>query len=547
MVAAIVCLTVSSVAHSGSLSQDLNRLLQMPFLRGSVTGIVVQDIRTHRILFANNPNTRLLPASNAKLFVATAALKYLGASYQFHTLLLSDAVPTGDTIKGNVYLRGGGDPLLTADDVRAMVKDLVKRGVTHITGDIVGDGSIFTDGPYPEGWQWDYLTDDYAPQICGLEVEQGLMQVTVSPGPKVGSIPSVSVTPPTGYLPIDNQATTVAANAQSTLEITRPFDKNVLEVSGNMPIGRQMAKPVSVGVDKPALYATTLLMEDMLASGITVDGSVRLGSTSKTAVNLVDHASLPLKDYLPLMLKPSNNLMAECLVRILGATTGQGGNFKAGYRVEQRLLNQLGIASNEYTLSDGSGVTRLDLVTASALVKLLAGEAMEPNFRILYDALPVGGVDGTLRNRMKGTPAQGNVHAKTGTLRYAHNLSGYVSDADANILAFSILNNAFVVDSSTINRFQDAVVARLAQEHGIGIVSIARPKSGPKFIKPGIPTKHLMTPPRIKVAPHPPGALPPIPAAPEATTAIPSEPAPTMTIPSDMPSTTTVPSEPVRN
>lgn len=478
-----------------------------------------------------------MPASNAKLFVAAAALNVLGENYKFHTTLLSDAPPSADTIKGSVYLRGGGDPLLSSDDIRAFVKQLLDSGVKHITGDVVGDGSLFTDGPYPNGWSWDYLSDDYAPEISGLEVEEGVIQAAVAPGKKIGDSPSVMLRPATGYIPIDNHAKTAAANAPLTLEISRPYDKNVLEITGDVPLGYSMTKPVGVGVDNPALYAATLLMEDLLASGITVDGEVKTGATPSSATPLYTHDSAPLSQYLPAMLKPSDNLMAECLVRILGVEKGKGGSFSGGYAVELAYLRKIGITDNDVVLADGSGVSRLDMVSPAAVVKLLTAEAMQPNFKIYYDALPIAGIDGTLRRRMVGSPAQGNVHAKTGTLRFAHTLSGYVSDADANILAFSILNNNFLADSSIINQFQDAVAARLAREHAIGIVPVvpSRPATRKTAARPA---------PRQKAAVSTKKLAPAIkPAATTATRPVPpraqSRPAPARPAPSP----TTIPSE----
>lgn len=434
------------------------------------------------MLYSNNAYTRLIPASNRKLFTATSALRVLGENYRIHTTVLGDAQLSGDTLKGNLYLRGGGDPLLTADDIKTLVSQLTDAGLKHVTGDIVGDATLFTDGPYPAGWSWDYLADDYAPQISSLEVEQDLTSVAIAPGKQIGDKPAISLSPATGYIPIVDEAKTGASDSDLTLSVTRPFNRGEIVVTGNVPLGYKQAKPIAITVDNPALYATTLLAEGLMAAGVTIDGSVRLGVTAHSAATLVDHASAPLKDYLPQMLKPSNNLIAETLVRLIGVERGTGGNYKSGYAVERGVFDKIGISPDQYSFSDGSGVTRLDLVSANAVVTLLNSVAMDRNFRLFYDALPIAGVDGTLAKRMKGTAAEGNAHAKTGTVRYAHALSGYVSDADANIVAFSILNNNFQVDSGVINKFQDALVDRLAREHGVGIISV-KPVVKPAPIK----------------------------------------------------------------
>lgn len=508
-----------SPAAAGTLGQDIAALMHTRDLHGSMIGITVRDVRTNKVIFLENSDTRLVPASNRKLFVAALALHTLGDKYQTHTTLLADTSVAGDTLKGNVYLRGGGDALLSAADIANFGKTLIDSGVKHITGDIVGDGSIFSDGPYPDGWSVDYLADDYAAQISGLEVEQGIEQVTVNPGKAKGDKAIIKLEPASGYLPVNNSAVTVNAGEPSTLKITRPWNQNVLIVSGNVPLDYKQGKPVGITVDNPALYATTLLTEYLLSNGVTIDGATRIGTTPASAVTVADHASVPLSQYLPLMLKPSNNLMAECLIRLVGKEKGTAGTFDAGYDVEQAFLrDDVKLSEGSYSFADGSGVARLDLVTPNAIVKLLNYEAMQPNFKLFYDALPIGGVDGTLRHRMKGTPAEGNVHAKTGTVRFCHTLSGYVSDQDANILSFSIMNNNYRVDSTAINVFQDAVVARLAQEHSIGIVALPTAKPAPKPI---------VQPAKATVAAPAPAPVRPKPAAAAAT----PQPAPTKAAP----------------
>ncbi len=480
-----VAIAAATIGYAGTLEQDIDALLHMPTLRGSVTGVMVADIRTHKILYVNNAETRLIPASNRKLFTAASALHFLGDNYQTHTALLADVSPGGDTLHGNIYLRGGGDALLTADDVKALAAQLMQTGVRHITGDIIGDASIFSDGPYPEGWAWDYLSDDYAPQIAGLEVEQGLESVTILPGKSAGDKPTVKLVPASGYMLVDNHATTTTAGTKPDFRVYRPYDRNTLVIAGSVPLDYKQDKPVGVPVVNPALYATTLLAETLLSSGITIDGSTKLGVTPPTAVTVADHASVALRDYLPFMLKPSNNLVAECLVRLIGHEKGASGTFDAGYAIESPFFSSgMGIPHDVVSFSDGSGVSRLDLVSPHAVVKMLTYTAMQPNFKVYYDALPIAGVDGTLRNRMKGTAAEGNCHAKTGTVRYCHALSGYVSDQDANILAFSIINNNYNTDSSQINVFQDALVARLANEHSLGIMPVI-----PIKVKPLPPAK----------------------------------------------------------
>jgi len=478
--AALVSFPTIAFSKTDNIQTNISHWLDAPKLRNSVAGVEIQDVRTKRVVYSANPNTLLMPASCRKLFTAAFALQTLGAGFQTHTLLLADSAPDNGILKGSLYIKGRGDALLSASDIAEMAAKLNAMGVKRITGDIVCDDSVFTDDPYSQGWQWDYLSEDYAPQISSLEVEEGVISAYATGASAVGQKPVIKLTPASAYVPVENRATTGAAGTPITLKISRPYDKSYILVTGSIPVDYNMPKPVRVTVQDPALYATTLLVEDLLSSGVAIDGVSKRGVAPENAVPIANHESLPLKDYIALMLKSSDNLMAETLYRLVAAQKGASGSYHDGYQIEQQFLDKIGLTSADYLFVDGSGLSRENLVSANAVVKLLTYMALQPDFRYYFDALSIGGVDGTLQHRFEFAPLKGNVHGKTGTLRNAHTLCGYVSDSDNNIIAFAILNNNFACDSTDVSRVQDAVVGLVARDHAIGFVPIkTRPLISP--------------------------------------------------------------------
>jgi D-alanyl-D-alanine carboxypeptidase/D-alanyl-D-alanine-endopeptidase (penicillin-binding protein 4) len=455
--------SIKSPGIPDDVPADIKQLLNAPALSGCISGIMIADTTDGSIFYARNEDIRLIPASNRKLFTSAAALEILGDSFTIPTIVSADAKPdlTG-VINGNLYIKGGGDALLSLDNLKQFVVDLQAAGVKEISGDIVGDTSLFTDGPYPDGWGVDYLSDDYAAQIAALEVNEGVIGVNVAPATAAGAPPLVTLTPSTDYIPVVNTAATIGPDGTTNLLIQRPYNKNEIDVTGTIKLV-DSPQAINITVDNPALYCATILFQDLTAAGIKVDGKSELGVAPASATKLTEHDSVPLSDYILLMNKPSDNLQAESLVRLLGALKGTGGSLAAGNIVENGFYASCGITPDELVFADGSGVTRLDQVSAHAVVKLLLAMASKPDFKAYYDSLPIAGIDGTLKHRMIGTPAAGNVHAKTGTVRYCHCLSGYVTNKSGHLLAFSILNNNFLCTDDQVNQIQDAIMNKLVE------------------------------------------------------------------------------------
>ena len=447
-----------SPAHAQTpLAPTLDKILNAPALKGGVTGAMVCRVRDGKVLYAHDADLRLLPASNRKLFTSAAALELLGQNFRVHTDVLAAVRPdAAGTITGDVYLRGGGDGLLSPADLDAMAGTLSAAGVKRIEGEIVGDGTRFADGPYGFGWEWDDCSDEECPQISGLEVNEGVLEVHAVPGHAAGDPVAVTVNPPTDYVPLVVTAQTDAKDAADTCTVFKTWDKNEFQITGTLPVGQTLTQKVPV--QNPSLLAATLLRAALEQHRITVTGKAAGGQTAPNAVVLATHPSLPLSEYIVRMNKPSDNLLAESLVRELGSA----GTYDAGHARETPFFRSLGVDTTAVALVDGCGVGRRNFVTARSVAQLLLGMHHEKNWPLYYASLPIAGVDGTLKGRMIGTPAQNNVHAKTGTLSQARALSGYVTGRSGQLYVFSLLMNNFPGNARSAGAVQDQFVEYLA-------------------------------------------------------------------------------------
>lgn len=455
---ALLCL-LPRLALADPLSDTLDKLLDVPALKGGITGAIVARADDGKVLFERNADTRLTPASNRKLFTSAAALGLLGKDYTFRTdLVTAGKVDADGTLHGDVYLKGAGDSLLAPDDLESMAQTVKKTGVKRIEGHVFGDGTCFTDGPYGDGWAWDYLSDYYAPQVAGLEVSRGVLAVHVTPGKRAGEPVTVTVDQPTAYLPIVINAKTIENGGKEACQIYRPWDKNILIVDGTVALGSKADGVVTVA--DPSRYAATVLKETLQRDGIAVTGIALTGRTPQKTTLLARHQSVPMSQYIAAMNKPSDNLLAESLVRVLGMEKGKAGTYDAGHAVETPFFKQLGLDTDALQLRDGSGLARRDFVTVRNVAKLLTAMRKRPDGKIYYDSLPIAGVDGTLRRRLKGTKAKGNVHGKTGSLGEVSSVSGYLTGTHGDVYVFSLIMNNFPGDARAV---QDTILAYLAE------------------------------------------------------------------------------------
>ncbi len=439
----LVLAASAALAQPSEVKSTLDAIFdQQVFARG-MHGCVVRTLDTGRTVYSRNPDTLLNTASNMKLLTSASAIERLGPDYRYKTRLLASQTPDASgTVQGDLFLAGSGDPILETKALSAMVEEAIERGLKRVTGAVVGDTGAFDRSPYGWGWSWDYLDDYYAAPAGGLNLDWNVARIMVRPGAAPGAPARVTLEPSSPTLRVVNRVVTGSPSDKFSISREREYPGWSIIVSGTIPAGADEARSAgTVAVVDPAEHAAWVLRGLLQSAGVTVEGRARKGSAHAGAVELASHQSAPMNEIIVKLNKPSDNLIAECLLRTLGAEGEGSGSVSAGRRAAYAFLKGAGLDMDGVNMADGSGLSRMDMVTAENFVRLLEYMHKSKNGPAWKNSLPVAGVDGTLRSRMKGSPAEKNVTAKTGYIGYVSSLSGYVTTAAGQPLAFSILFN----------------------------------------------------------------------------------------------------------
>ena len=452
-------------------------------------GVKVVSLDTGKTIFDHNSQKYFSPASNAKLYTAALALERLGVNHRIRTSLYSTARPdAAGVLKGDLIVYGRGDPTMAArlnsgdyfKGIEPLIAQLVNAGVKRVEGDLVGDESYFSGPPFGSGWEWDDLQAYYGAEVSALTIGDNALDLFVKPAERPGLPCRITTGPPTSFVTLINRTQTSVKGSESRIVVYRPVAENIIYVSGRLSIDNN-GYYTSVAVHNPAGLFVSLLKDALERRGIVVAGRTRVIDWKYREVTPLDQKrlieighveSMPVADLVRETLKPSQNLYAQLLLLQVAANSNSnvpenGGNEK-GVRIDPtmktepadanserttteetgiELLNEfvdrIGVKKGDVLLEEGSGLSRRDVITPDATVVLLSYMDRSRLAETYKAALPIAGVDGTLQNRMKGTPAAGNVRAKTGSLRYVYTLSGYVTTAAGERLAFSIMLNNY--------------------------------------------------------------------------------------------------------
>jgi serine-type D-Ala-D-Ala carboxypeptidase/endopeptidase (penicillin-binding protein 4) len=395
---ALVTLAAPAATVAGPVQQDprlqrqLARALRVPHVAPARSAAVALDLTTGEVLFSQNGNRSLAPASNEKLPLTYAALVRLGPDYRIETDVLGQGEQDGTTWVGTLVLKGGGDPTLSPGGLRSLAAQVRAAGIRRVSAGIIGDESSFDARRTVAGWKPRFFIGE-SPPLSALVVNRAR-------------------------------------------------------------VGRYVTRT-------PALAAATAFRDALRAKGVAVAGTVRLGRTDDFSVPLGEVYSPPLAAIIRFMDRESDNFTAEMLLKLLGAVELDRGTSAAGASVVMQTLAEAGIPTNGVRIVDGSGLSQLDRVTASAMAKLLEVAWADATVRpTLVAALPVAGVNGTLEDRLRKPPARGNVVAKTGTTSDASALSGYVR----NRFAFAVVQNGHPLSYWWARRAQDRFAQVLAAQ-----------------------------------------------------------------------------------
>lgn len=456
--------SVAAPVPEAGLAARIQAFIEAPRFAAATWGIQVADLDTGRVVFAHNTGKYFIPASTTKLFTAALALERLGPGRRLRTSLYAAGRPGPDgVLAGDLVLFGRGDPALASpgtgspfreDPLEAMAARLEALGVRTVQGDLVGDDSFFAGPPYGPGWEWEDLGHAYGAEPTALTVHHGTVDLWAYPAPAPGRPCFLFAQPGHGLFAFDNR--TCTGPARPVRAERRPGEETI-RVTGALPPG---AAPVRLAapVRDSARFAAQLLARALARHGIRVLGRVRAVHAQDRPAPL-DPAGLtelawvegpPVGDLVHDLLKRSDNLYAQLLFLQAGAAAAGpasqapvADHAQRGAAAMAAWLAEAGLGPEDATLEDGAGLSRRNLVTPAGLVKLLAHMDRRDTGAAFRDGLPVAGVDGTLRLRLAGTPAQGNLRAKTGTLRWTRTLAGYVTRSGTGRLAFALMLNSY--------------------------------------------------------------------------------------------------------
>lgn len=453
-------IAVSTAPADVVLAREIDRVIDESDAALARWGVFVMSLHDGRVIHSRNGDRLFTPASNMKIFTTAVALDLLGSDYRWRTSVYGQQAESNGTLDGDLVLYGRGAPDLDSKrGLQALADQIYQRGVRHVRGNIVGDESYFRGELYGSGWQWNDLQWYFGAAPSALSVDENSFEVTIAPADKSGSSATVAVSPNDNYVQLTNSTKTGERDAPTTIGIIRELSSNHLRVWGEFPVrGRSFSAFLSI--HDPALRAATLFRQTLIARGIRVEGEARSRDARvpeterydpQKAVELATVDSQTLGAIVRKTNKESNNLYAELILRTLGKERGHTapdpnprknrtrGDDAAGAAVIKWWLNSHGASTSALAIHDGSGLSRLDLVTPESAVRLLLAIAKLPAAGTFRDSLPIAGRDGTLRGRL--LPESSRIVAKTGYLTYAQSLSGYALTASGDSLVFSIMCN----------------------------------------------------------------------------------------------------------
>ena len=434
------------------LARRIDAILDQPAFAPAFWGVEVRDLKSGRVLYARNAEKNLKPASTQKLVTTAAALDAFGPQERFRTTVETTGTIDGSgRVQGDLVLVGGGDPNLSGrfheGRVTAPLEDLAQQllaaGVRSVSGKVIGHEGRFSGERRGEDWAWNDLVWCYGAEVSALSFNDNCVSLELAPGVRAGDPAVVRGTPPSRYYEVVSTVTTIARGATGELRLERPLGGNLIRLTGTHAVGQAPWRG-SVALEDPARYAATVFSEVLAAKGIAVSGEVATSSEPLPAPRRVLAAieSEPLATLITTINKESQNLHTEMLLRQLGTRAGGAGSVEEGLAAVDDFLRRQGVRPDTWSLRDASGLSRSDLLTPHEMVNLLVAMDRHPHAAFFRGSLPVAGEDGTLEWRMRGSPAQGRVLAKTGTIRNVNALAGYLTTrTGARLVFYAVVNH----------------------------------------------------------------------------------------------------------
>lgn len=459
----------SGALPPASLHERIDTIVAAPETGPAFWGIYLQDIATGEVLYSYNADKVLIPASNQKILTSATALDALGSDYRYKTTLYFDGTTEGTTLRGDLIVKGSGDPTFGSvdaggpDPLRQWARRLAEMGVQRIEGRIIGDDDTFDDRPYAEGWDVDYLMTQSSRLLgvstSGLSYNDNVVEVKIEAGGS-GETPRITMRP-SNYLDVRNGITTSGRRRGIAVNSARNFGTETIELNGSIP--RSYAGTVVMPVSNPTRFTVFSFKQYLQEAGIGVEAAIldvddlEEKPALDEATPLFVHLSPPLSTILNVVNKESNNFYAEQVFR----TFAWGGSASGGERRVKELLARAGASTNGISVRDGSGLSRKDLVTPEAMGRVLTHMLDHAERDAFLASLAQGGeARSTLQYRLQNVPVQ----AKTGSLEYVRTLSGYATTPAGRRVAFAVFANNYTVPPYRITQAIDRIIMTLTSD-----------------------------------------------------------------------------------
>lgn len=433
-----------------TISSKIDAIISSSGLTSSQLGIAItrdEESNDTPLFYQKNADKKFIPASLSKIITAVSALKKFPQGYKFRTQLLADrSLIKGQALKGPLYLKGGGDPAFVSESMWFLVNEFVREGITKIQGPIIVDDTYFDSIRYSDTREDSRVDRAYDAPVGAMSFNWNSVNIFIRPGKSVGTSVKVFADPESPYIKVVNQAKTVSGN-KKTIQVSRINDSShigdTIVISGELGITQEEMVSYK-NITKPDYWSGFQLIEFLKQRGLEVVGGVKTGTTPNSATLLSEFESDPLHTAVESMMKFSNNFVAEMLTKNLSAYIGGGtGSMQGGLKAMRDLMvHQFGLEAQNFSFVNPSGLTKKNLFRPRDLLSVLNN--VKKDFRIYPEfltTLPIAGVDGTLKKRMKGMPGENHVRAKTGLLTGAMGLAGYASTPRGGGYTFVFMYN----------------------------------------------------------------------------------------------------------
>jgi D-alanyl-D-alanine carboxypeptidase/D-alanyl-D-alanine-endopeptidase (penicillin-binding protein 4) len=481
-----------------TLAARIAAILAQPQLARADWGIDVVDVESGKTIYARNADRLFLPASNEKLLTTSAVMAYVGPDYRFRTTVeTTGKIDDAGRLSGDLVIVGRGDPNISGrvlpyhlksqripphtQILEDMASQVARNGVKVVDGNIIGDDTFYAPQRYAAGWSQDDLQWPDGAGISALTFNDNVVFVKIQPAAAAGDKALVTFEPANNYYELDNRIVTGEAGTVRKIGMHRDPGSRKVVLWGLLSL-QDAGVTEALAVEDPAEFTAEVFRTLLEQRGVTVTGKAKArhadiaqffdqlpiqptpNMPAASPKILALNVSLPLIEDVRVINKTSQNLHAELGLRLIGQKTQDNGSFEGGIAALKKFLRLAGLKEEEYSFTDGSGLSRRDLITPAAMVRLLLYDAKQPWGAAFEETLPVAGVDGSLAERFLNTPAAGLVHAKTGTLSHVSALSGYGQTISGKRFAFSIICNKINQPSGKAAAAIDQVVRLLVGE-----------------------------------------------------------------------------------